>query len=122
MCGLTPAAGTAAVLALSCASLASVASQITLPRKYAGRLNKAIQQLPPAKDVHNKPSRYAKYSGKKRRYVFHKVRSGDSLYRIARKHGTTVKKLKRLNKMRSSRIWPGKRIKIAKGKSTRSYS
>jgi len=99
-------------------------NQITLPQRHAGRLNKAIQQLPPAADVHNKRSRYAKYKsrGKKRRYVYHKVRSGDNLYRIARKHGTTVKKLKRLNKMRSNRIWPGKRLKIAKGRSTRSYS
>ncbi len=99
-------------------------NQITLPRRHAGRLNKVIQQLPPAADVHNKRSRYAKYKskGKKRRYVYHKVRSGDNLYRIARKHGTTVKKLKRLNKMRNSRIWPGKRLKIAKGKSRRSYS
>lgn len=97
-------------------------NQITLPRRHAGRLNKVIQQLPPAADVHNKRSRYAKYSGKKRRYVYHKVRSGDSLYRIARKHGTTVKKLKRLNRMRSSRIWPGKRLKVAKGRSSRSYS
>ncbi|MCL4112756.1 UNVERIFIED_CONTAM: hypothetical protein GTU68_021774 [Idotea baltica] len=99
-------------------------NQITLPRRHAGRLNRVIQQLPPAKDVHNKPSRLAKYKsrGKKRRYVYHKVRSGDNLYRIARKHGTTVKKLKRLNRMRSNRIWPGKRLKIAKGKSRRNYS
>lgn len=94
-------------------------NQITLPRRHAGRLNKIIQQLPPAADVHNKRSRYA--SSGKRRYVYHKVRSGDSLYRIARKHGTTVKKLKRLNRMRSSRIWPGKRLKVSKGRSTRSY-
>ncbi|MEH6455119.1 MAG: transglycosylase SLT domain-containing protein [Cocleimonas sp.] len=98
-------------------------NQITLPRRHAGALNRAIQQLPPAADVHNKRSRYAKYSGKKRRYVYHKVRSGDNLYRIARKHGTTVKKIKRLNKMRGNRIWPGKRLKIAKGRSSRkSYS
>ena len=99
-------------------------NQITLPRRHAGRLHRVIQQLPPAKDVHNVRSRYAKYKsrGKKRRYVYHKVRSGDNLYRIARKHGTTVKKLKRLNKMRTNRIWPGKRLKIAKGKSRRSYS
>lgn len=97
-------------------------NQITLPRRHAGRLNKVIQQLPPAPDVHNKRSRYAKYSGKKRRYVYHKVRSGDNLYRIARKHGTTVKKIKRLNKMRGSRIWPGKRLKVATGRSSRSYS
>ena len=94
-------------------------NQITLPRRHAGRLNKIIQQLPPAADVHNKRSRYA--SRGKRRYVYHKVRSGDSLYRIARKHGTTVKKIKRLNRMRSSRIWPGKRLKVSKGRTTRSY-
>ena len=97
-------------------------NQITLPRRHAGRLNKIIQQLPPAIDVHNKPSRLAKYRNKKRRYVYHKVRSGDSLYRIARKHGTTVKKIKRLNRLRSSRIWPGKRLRIAKRKTRRNYS
>ena len=97
-------------------------NQIILPRRHAGRLNKVIQQLPPAADVHNKRSRYAKYKGKKRRYVYHKVRSGDNLYRIARNYGTTVKKLKRLNKMRNSRIWPGKRLKVAKGRSSSSYS
>jgi len=97
-------------------------NQIILPRRHAGRLNRVIQQLPPAADVHNKPSRYAKYRGKKkRRYVYHRVRSGDNLYRIARKHGTTVKKIKRLNKLRSNRIWPGKRLKVSKGRSTRSY-
>jgi len=97
-------------------------NQITLPRRHAGRLNKIIQQLPPAADVHNKRHRYAKYRGKKRRYVYHRVRSGDNLYRIARKHGTTVKKIKRLNRLRSSRIWPGKRLKISKGRTSRSYS
>lgn len=98
--------------------------QIVLPQSHADRLNKIIQQLPPAADVHNKRSRYAKYQGKKkRRYVYHKVRSGDSLYRIARKHGTTVKKLKRLNKMRSSRIWPGKRLKVTQsGLAKKTYS
>lgn len=98
-------------------------NQIILPRRHAGRLHKAIQQLPPAADVHNKSSRYAKARykkrGKKRRYVYHKVRSGDNLYRIARKHGTTVKKIKRLNKMRSNKIWPGKRLKVAKGRLTK---
>ena len=79
--------------------------------------------MPPAADVHNKRSRYAKYKGNKRRYVYHKVRSGDNLYRIARKHGTTVKKIKRLNKMRNSRIWPGKRLKVTSRRATRkSYS
>lgn len=103
--------------------------RIILPRRYAGRINKVIQRLPPAKDVHYKPAyRYAKYtkkrnkryrSKKRNRYITHKVRSGDNLYRIALKHGTTVKKIKQLNKMRSNKIWPGKRLKIS---SARKYS
>jgi len=100
-------------------------NQITLPRRHAGRLHKAIQALPPAKDVHNVSARkYAKYSKKKRRskYRFHKVRRGDNLFRIARKHGTSVKRLKRLNKIRGNKIWPGKRLKIAKSSSRRRYS
>jgi membrane-bound lytic murein transglycosylase D len=92
--------------------------QILLPRRHAGRLNKIIRSLPPAADVHRKTAR--KYSKKRRsrsRYVYHKVRLGDNLYRIARKHGTTVKKIKRLNKLRNNKIWPGKRLKVARGRS-----
>jgi len=94
-------------------------NQILLPRRHAGRLHKVIQSLPPAADVHNKyAKRYKKRSkGRKSRYVIHKVRLGDNLYQIARKHGTTVKKIKRLNKLRNSKIWPGKRLKIASGRS-----
>ncbi len=99
-------------------------NQITLPRRHAGRLHKAIQALPPAKDVHNISARkYAKNSKRKRsKYRYHKVRRGDNLFRIARKHGTTVKRLKRLNKMRGNKIWPGKRLKVAKGSSRKRYS
>ncbi len=101
-------------------------NRIILPRQHAGRLTHAIQRLPPAADVHYKRARYAysspkkRYKKKSRRkgrgYITHKVRRGDNLYRIALKHGTTVKKIKRLNKMRSNKIWPGKRLKIASGK------
>ncbi|GAA0425376.1 hypothetical protein GCM10009133_37420 [Cocleimonas flava] len=97
-------------------------NKITLPRRYAGRLHKAIQSLPPAKDVHNITARkYAKSRGKRSKFRYHKVRRGDNLFRIARKHGTTVKRIKRLNKMRGNKIWPGKRLIIAKS-SRRSYS
>ncbi len=102
-------------------------NQIILPRRHAGRLNKIIQQMPPAADVHNVSARryaYAKNSrGKKRsRNVYHKVRRGDNLFRIAMKHGTTVKKLKRLNKLSNNNIKPGKRLIIAKGASRKTYS
>ncbi len=97
-------------------------NSIIVPRQHAGRLSHVIQRLPAATDVHYKRTfKYAKYSGKRRykrrgkriRYITHKVRSGDNLYRIALKHGTTVKKIKRLNKMHSNKIWPGKRLRIS---------
>ncbi len=95
-------------------------NRIILPRRHAGRLNHVIQRLPPARDVQHIAARKSykkKRRGKKRsrrgRFVFHKVRLGDNLYRIARKHGISVKKLKRLNNLRNNKIWPGKRLKIA---------
>lgn len=103
-------------------------NRIILPKQHAGRLTHAIQRLPAAADVHNKRARYAYSSprkrykrksrsrSKRRGYITHKVRRGDNLYRIALKHGTTVKKIKRLNKMRNNKIWPGRRLKIATNK------
>lgn len=97
-------------------------NRILLPRQHAGRLNQVIQKLPPAADVHNKPARRS-YKRSRGRYTIHKVRSGDNLYRIARKHGISVKRLKRLNNLRSNKIWPGKRLKItSKSRKRKSYS
>ncbi len=42
----------------------------------------------------------------------HKVRRGETLVSIARKYGITVSKLKSLNNLRSSRIYPGQRLKV----------
>ncbi|MEE9309912.1 MAG: transglycosylase SLT domain-containing protein [Cocleimonas sp.] len=101
-------------------------NRIILPRQHAGRLSHVIQRLPPAADVHNLAARksYRGYKKRSRRgYVFHKVRRGDNLYRIARKHGITVKQLKRLNNLRSNKIRPGKRLKIvSKSRSKRRVS
>ncbi len=96
---------------------------IILPRQHAGRLNQVIQRLPPAADVHNKPARRSYKRRSRGRYVIHKVRRGDNLYRIARKHGISVKRLKRLNNLRSNKIKPGKRLKIAsKARARKRYS
>ncbi len=97
---------------------------IILPRQHAGRLNRVIQKLPPAADEHNKSARKGYKKRRARgRYVIHKVRRGDNLYRIARKHGISVKRLKRLNNLRSNKIKPGKRLKIAsKSRARKSYS
>jgi membrane-bound lytic murein transglycosylase D len=46
---------------------------------------------------------------------WYKVRRGDSLYSIARKFNTSVKKIKKANKLRSNLIHPGKRLIIPRG-------
>lgn len=46
----------------------------------------------------------------------YRVRKGDSLWRIARRHGTSVEQLKRTNNMKSSRIVAGQRLRIPTGK------
>lgn len=45
-------------------------------------------------------------------YRIHRIKSGETLYSIARKYGTSVSKIKRANNMRSDFIRAGKRIKI----------
>ena len=106
-----------------------ISNEILLPTRHAGRLTKAIHRLPAAKDVHNKyayqPSkrkRSKKRYSKKKRYRYVRVKSGDNLYQLARKHGTTVKKLKRMNKLRSNKIWPGRRLKVATKSKRKKYS
>lgn len=50
----------------------------------------------------------------KGKILFHIVKRGESLYSIARKYGTTVTMLKKLNHLRSSLIKPGQILKIRK--------
>lgn len=40
------------------------------------------------------------------------VRNGDSLYKIAKRNGTTVKQLKRLNNLSTTKIQPGQKIRV----------
>lgn len=47
-------------------------------------------------------------------YLKYKVRRGDSLIRIARKHKTTVANLKKANRLRSNRIYANRVYKIPK--------
>jgi LysM repeat protein/lysophospholipase L1-like esterase len=42
----------------------------------------------------------------------YKVRSGDTLWAIAQANGVTVSRIKRLNNMRNSKIWPGQKLII----------
>lgn len=49
---------------------------------------------------------------KKAQPVYHKVRSGETLSKIARRYGTTVKKIQRLNGMNNTKIRAGQRIQV----------
>lgn len=50
--------------------------------------------------------------GRASRRTHHKVSSGDSLSRIARRYNTTVAKLRRTNRLRSDRIRVGQRLRL----------
>jgi membrane-bound lytic murein transglycosylase D len=43
------------------------------------------------------------------------IRRGDTLDEIAKKFGTSVRSIMKLNKMRSSRIYPGDKLKVVAG-------
>ena len=45
-------------------------------------------------------------------FIYHKIRSGETLSTIARRYRVTVNELKRWNNLRTSRIVAGKRLKI----------
>lgn len=49
---------------------------------------------------------------KKAQPVYHKVRSGETLSKIAHRYGTTVKKIQRLNGMKNTKIRAGQRIRV----------
>jgi len=46
---------------------------------------------------------------------WYRVKNGDNLYKIARKFGTSVRKIKQTNKLTSNLIRPGKRLLIPRG-------
>ena len=71
--------------------------------------NKTIKPVKTAKSI-NTTKRNTNRSTTS--YRIHKIRSGETLYSIARKYGTSVKKIKRANNMRSDFIRAGKRLKI----------
>ncbi|HVG10847.1 MAG TPA: DUF5715 family protein [Thermoanaerobaculia bacterium] len=49
----------------------------------------------------------------------YRVRGGDSLWEIAKRHGTSVDRLKRANGMSSSRLKPGQMLEIPQSRTTR---
>jgi len=54
-------------------------------------------------------------AGDSQERLAYKVKRGDSLWTIARQHETTVRTLRRLNGLRSSRIFPGQSLEVPGG-------
>jgi len=77
--------------------------KLKIPTRYA------------AKSAPEKPAlQTAKLEGRLTSYV---VRRGDSLWKIARQHGTTTHAIRSLNGLRSSRLRVGQVLKVPKGSS-----
>ena len=58
---------------------------------------------------------------RKGRQLYYRVRKGDTLARIARKHGTTVGLIKKSNRLRSGKILIGQRLRLTISKDKRYY-
>lgn len=63
---------------------------------------------------YDKASKRSNSSRSRGRYTYYRIKNGDSLYTIAKKYHVTVSQLKKWNRMRSSSIHPGKRLRIEK--------
>jgi len=71
----------------------------TLPKKMAEEKSQKVES-----------SKSSKVSEKTTNKRYHTVRSGETLYSISRRHDLTVQKIRRLNKLNSSVIYPGQKL------------
>ncbi len=99
----------------------SASRQVVLPRRYASQLHQAIKLAPGIITATYKAKKQSKKytiarinkAIPKKQLIKYRVRSGDNLYKIALRHGTTVTKIMRLNGMQSTKIKAGSKLKIA---------
>ncbi len=61
----------------------------------------------------SKKNNKARKKKNRKRIITHRVRSGDTLLRIAKRYRTSVRKIMRINGLKSTKIKRGKRLKIA---------
>lgn len=87
---------------------------INLRRNHQEKLSEQIAEA--QKEIQQAPASTQKSKATKGSYRTYKVRRGDTLSKIAKKHGVSVSALKRANglKGRNPRIHPGQRLKIPK--------
>jgi membrane-bound lytic murein transglycosylase D len=109
-------AGQALVVPRAPATLLATNSRPAAPsevasRALAGPAPMASATARPSTEPSLKPQRVTKTAAPK--VVTYRVKRGDTLFAIAQLFDTTVAKIKTLNQLRSNRITPGTRLKIA---------
>jgi peptidoglycan lytic transglycosylase D len=109
-------AGQALVVPRAPATLLATNSRPAAPsevasRALAGPAPMASATAQPSTEPSLKPQRVTKTAAPK--VVTYRVKRGDTLFAIAQLFDTTVAKIKSLNQLRSNRITPGTRLKIA---------
>lgn len=85
-----------------------------------GTLEASRERWPPHYHVAVFPSAYRRYVERRARSQVstrkassqYRVRPGDNLWKIARRHGTTVREIRHLNGLRTSTIRPGQLLKV----------
>lgn len=95
--------------------------RVLLDLEGAGVLEATRENYPPHYHVVVFPDPYERYvarrgdSPREARVLAYQVRSGDTLWDLARRHGTTVTEIKKENNLSSVRIIPGQVLRIPQG-------
>ena len=81
-------------------------------KRYSKKVMRAYNTM--SKKSSNSTRTYAasQNSTKNKNWKTHKVKSGQTLYLIAKKHRTSVSKLKRLNSLKSDKIHTGSKLRV----------
>ena len=79
------------------------------PRQYSGYVERITSASP---DLKSQVAANVPMQSAEARIMEYRVRSGESLWTIARDHGTTVARLQSENSLRSSRIMAGQVLKV----------
>lgn len=104
--GMTATGGqaTAADSTASLAATVAAGGEDEVANESPSRYSKGLRQT-----TRSKARSRSRHSSRSKTIT---VRKGDTLDKIAKRNGTTVEKLKRANGMRSSKIWPGNKLKV----------
>lgn len=94
----------------------SLSSKGLIPKETSNYIPKVAAARHVYREFLNNRVRKPKRNYKKRTTKMHKVRRGDTLYSISRKHGTSIHKIKRINKISGSHIYIGQKILVAYSK------